>query len=104
MRHRDAENIRACIIPKGQSLGDRRYAYKNWWCMSASERAEAARRYPHNTPGIPDSAYAYPIDSRGRLAKGRARRTLTWGLRRTMKRTAKARLGGAARRRRRRRR
>jgi len=59
--------------------------------MSSAEREQARNMYPYNTPGIPDSAYAYPIDARGRLAQGRARRTLTWGLKRVMKRTARER-------------
>ncbi len=69
---------RACILPKGATFGDRRYRYKNWWCLSTDEKRQVAQRYPHNTPGIPDSAYAYPIDAHGRLPQGRASRTLIW--------------------------
>ena len=78
---------RKCIIPAGESFGDRRFRYKAWWCMTPAERSAASGRYPHNTPGIPDSAYAYPINKDGKLAS--ARRTLLWSLAHTKRRVAK---------------
>lgn len=83
---------RACILPKGETFGDRRYRYKNYWCLSSGEktRLRESGAYPHNTPGIPDSAYAYPIDKNGKLAlTGRgARRTLIWSRQHVISRRA----------------
>lgn len=93
---------RACIIPKGASFGDRRFRYKNFWCLSPSEKDYVRRAYPHNAPGIPDSAYAYPIDASGKMPKGRASRTLIWSRKRTMKKVNRDLSGGRTRRRRRR--
>lgn len=93
---------RRCVIPKGASFGDRRFRYKAFWCLSPDEKAAVRGRYPHSAPGIPDSAYAYPIDSRGRIA--RARRTPLWSRAHTVRRVGKHRaaaLTGARRRRRR---
>lgn len=71
---------RKCILARGESFGDRRYRYKNWWCLTSSEKSTVRGRYPHSTPGIPDAAYAYPIKANGKLAS--ASRTLIWGLKR----------------------
>lgn len=92
-----------CVFPKGgpAGFGDRRYRYKAWWCMTPDERRHASNRYPHSTPGIPDSAYAYPIATDGKAPKGRAQRVLMWTYAHTKKRVAKARAKGLAGRRRR---
>lgn len=93
---------RACILPKGAAFGDRRFRYKNWWCLTADEKRRAAQYYPHNTPGIPDSAYAYPIDASGNFPKGRVSRTLIWSRQHVISRRAGQGLSGRARKRRRR--
>lgn len=77
-------NPKACILPRGSTFGDRRYRYKNFWCLSVEEKRQVKQRYPHKVAGIPDGAYAYPIDKMGRLAKGRASRTLIWSHRHTI--------------------
>lgn len=79
-------NPRACILPKGATFGDRRYRYKNYWCLSADEKRRLPGAYPYKTPGIPDSAYAYPIDAKGRLAN--ARRELIWSRKHVISRRA----------------
>lgn len=76
---------RVCVLPKGAAFGDRRFRYKNYWCLSPGEKEQVARRYPYKVAKIPDSAYAYPIDKTGQLAKGRASRTLIWNRKHTMK-------------------
>lgn len=91
---------RKCILAKGETFGDRRYRYKNWWCLSADEKRRVAGAYPYKTPGIPDSAYAYPIDARGRMPSGRVSRTLIWGLQHVKRKVARTQLAGARRRRR----
>ena len=76
-----------CILAKGETFGDRRYRYKNWWCLSADEKRVVGRSYPSRTAGIPDSAYAYPIKADGRLAH--ASRTLIWGRRHVRRKVAR---------------
>lgn len=88
---------RACVLPKGTTFGDRRFRYKNWWCLTPGEKQRASNMYPHNTPGIPDSAYAYPIDASGKFPTGRARRTLIWSRQHVLKKVNT--LKGARRRR-----
>jgi len=78
---------RKCVMSGREVLGDNRYRYKAWWCMSPAERHAAAARYPHSAPGIPDSAYAYPIRENGKPAS--ARRALLWTYAHTKRRVAK---------------
>jgi hypothetical protein len=94
---------RACILPKGAAFGDRRYRYKNYWCLAPMEkqRLRESGAYPYNTPGIPPEAYAYPIDAKGRLVHGQARRALIWSRQHIISRRAGKGLLGRARRRRR---
>ena len=87
MNKSKALHSRKCVMSGREALGDHRYRYKAWWCMSPTDRRAAAARYPHNTPGIPDSAYAYPIKKDGRPAS--ARRTLLWTYTHTKRRVAK---------------
>ena len=68
-----------CVIPQSALLGgDRRYAYKAGRCMTLAELRQAAACYPHATPGVPDSAYAYPITRAGTPPKTCAPRRLLW--------------------------
>lgn len=85
-----------CIIPKGVTFGDRRFRYKAFWCMTPAEQAAARARYPHTAPGIPDSAYAYPIDKDGKAPSGRASRTLLWRIDHVKKQVGKHRAAALA--------
>lgn len=82
-------NPRVCQIPKSESFwGDRRFAYKNWWCLSAAEKEQASGRYPHKVGCIPDSAYAYPFKVDETTAS--ARRFLVWGRARVARKCGRA--------------
>jgi len=86
MRRR-ALHVNKCIMTGSEAMGDRRYRYKAWHCMTPDERRHASQRYVYNTPGIPDSAFAYPIKKDGTPAG--ARRTLLWTYDHTKRRVAK---------------
>lgn len=83
-----------CVIPKGKSFGDRRFRYKNFWCLSSREKEQVRGQYPHKTPGIPDSAFAYPINKNGEIAH--ASRTLVWSLAHVKRKVGAARAKGLA--------
>jgi hypothetical protein len=100
MARRSLAHKNKCVFAKGETFGDRRYRYKAWWCMTPAERSAAAKRYPHNTPGIPDSAYAYPIDKSGKPPRGRASRTLLWSYEHVKRKVGKHRAKSLAGRRR----
>lgn len=87
MARRKALLHSGCIIAKGVSFGDRRYRYKAYHCMTAAEREKVRGMYPHKTKGIPDAAYAYPINKAGKIAK--ASRTLLWSYEHTKRKTAR---------------
>lgn len=80
-----------CVLGKGElPEADRRYKYKQYYCLSSSEKERARNAYTHNAPGIPASAYAYPIDATGQLARGRVKRALVWGYKRVKRKARRS--------------
>jgi hypothetical protein len=77
----------ACVMPGYAIFGDSRYRYKAYRCMTPAEKTQHANMYPYGTPGIPDSAYAYPITRDGKPAH--ARRALLWTYEHTKQRVNK---------------
>jgi hypothetical protein len=94
MKRKKALLSKKCVMSADDVFGDRRYRYKAWWCLSPLERKAVSSRYPYNTPGIPDSAFAYPVTKDGKLPKGRgAHRALLWSYGHVKKRVAKHKAG-----------
>jgi hypothetical protein len=91
-------NPATCRIAPGELLGaDRRFTYVPYRCLGPRLKEQARNRYPHNTHGIPASAYAYPFTKReaGLIPTGAAqmasgRRALLWGLARTKRKVRRS--------------